>query len=529
MSKIDKNTFLLEDRIKLIESKFIDKGWIKVYEGGSKSIKDQSGIYCYLIEKSHRQKSEENYSWAFTMGYEGKPSVYGDNTYKSNDHEGVEPFLFYRTFPLMENYDSYFDISEEFILYFNLYEKVKDKQNRKYYYIDEVGNLDEVIIVEPKSIKVRLKYIKEYITMRDMNFVVCYDFMRLVPEVPESWNIEYFDKTIKGESWIYNHLIRNVLPDVQSWILGKVFIEPNKEKTYHFDSGKEEYATFITGFDDNGDEIYEDCSKTNDKYFKTTFFRKDVLNKYYNEPNKYEVDGFRVSSQYFSLKIDNNVEDYVPVFLVELGSLPYKEQLHWKQYNISPQDGKNISATYYRTMIEGKWAEHPETPDLFFKHKYEQFNNSWEEKFGWRFYKPLSDEDKYIFKSLHLPTSNNVKAFCEQMLSVVKLTIDRLNEAGFKKYITLEKGDRGITKLEKFLKVHNMDVPDMITFLRMLWDLRSGLLSHTFSNSNKDCKAAIKFFDIKDDNYIEVAKEIFIKSVYTLNTLERYFLTDNEE
>ncbi len=215
--------------------------------------------------------------------------------------------------------------------------------------------------------------------------------------------------------------------------------------------------------------------------------------------------------------------------MVELSSLPYKEQLHWKQYNISPQDGMNISTTYYKTMIEGSWAEHPETPDLFFKYRYEQFNKNWEIKFGWKFYKPLSKEDEYILKSLHLPTSNNVKAFSEQMLSVVKLSIDRLNEAGLKKSITVDKGDRGITKLEKFLKVHEMEIPNMITFLRKLWDLRSGLLSHTFSNSNKTCKEAISFFEIKEDNYIAVAKEIFIKSVYTMNTLENHFLIDKEE
>lgn len=528
MSKIDEKTFLFEDKIKLIKSNFIDNGWIKVYENGDKRTKDQSVIYCYLIEQSYIEKQKENYSWPFTMGNEGKPSVYGNNTYKSNDHEGIEPFLFYRTFPLLDNADSYFDISEEFILYFKLYEKGQDKQNRKYYFIDDMGTLDEVIIVEPKSIRIKLKYIKEYITMRDMNFVVCYEFMYLIPEIPQSWNIKFDEKTISEKNWIYNHLIRVVLSDIQSWIIGKVFIEPNKEKTYHFDGGKEKYEKFITGFDENGDEIYENCSKTNDKYFKTTFFKKDVLNKYYDEPNKYEVDGFHVSCNSFSLKIDNNVENYVPVFLVDLSSLPYMEQLHWKHYNISPQDEMEISETYYKTMIEGNWSESPATPDLFFKYKYKQFNNRWEKKFGWKFYKPLSKEDQHIFKSLYLPPSNNVKTFCEQMLSIVKLTIDRLNESGLKKDIILEDGDRGITKLEKFLKVNNRNLPDMITFLKKLWDLRSGLLAHTFSNSNKKCKDAINFFGIKNDNYTEVAKEIFIKSVYTMNTLEKYFLIDNK-
>lgn len=65
-----------------------------------------------------------------------------------------------------------------------------------------------------------------------------------------------------------------------------------------------------------------------------------------------------------------------------------------------------------------------------------------------------------------------------------------------------------------------LQIPDMISFLRHLWNLRSGLLAHSFSNSNEKCKKAIKYFGIEEDNYVEVAKEIFIKSIFTLNTLE---------
>ncbi|MFV8340727.1 hypothetical protein ACNQGL_15805 [Flavobacterium sp. LB3P21] len=116
-----------------------------------------------------------------------------------------------------------------------------------------------------------------------------------------------------------------------------------------------------------------DCIQTNDKYFIVTYFRKEVLNKYYNEPANYKVDGWRLSSSFISLKIDNKNDDYVAVFLVELSTLPHKEQLYWKQYNIPPQKG--INASYYKTMIEGSWVQQPETPDLLFKHSYVKFNN----------------------------------------------------------------------------------------------------------------------------------------------------------
>jgi len=343
-------------------------------------------------------------------------------------------------------------------------------------------------------------------------------------EIQEN-QIKFIDEDFNGENYFYNHLIRPLDGKFQSWILGKKIIsfDPSKSKSYHFDYENQVYEKFITGYDEDGNEIYQDCSKTNEKCFVLTYFKKDVLNKYYNEPNRYEVDGWHVKSKYFTLKIDNNNEDYVAVFLIELGYLPHKEQLHWKHNNIQPQKG--ISNAYYKTMIEGNWVDYPETPDLFFKHKYEQFNKKWEAKFGWRLYKPLANEDKFRFNALHVPTSNNVKSFCEQILSLSIITIDRLNESELEKLITLEENDRGIKKMEKFLKVNQMEIPEMFVFLRHLWNLRSGLLAHSFSNSNDKCKKAIKYFGIKDDNYVAVAKEIFIKSVYTFNTLEGKLLT----
>lgn len=515
--------FLIKERIKQLETTFIKDGWLTIYESSEDDL-----IYCCLVHNSKIEEYKSNTDWVIRPYYEGKPAVFGDGTYKTYSEDGYEPFIFIKHFNFNNGGEKYIDISEEFVLYFKLYERAENKQKRKYYFIDELGDLDEVINVEPKRIRIKLKYLKEYIAIRQLHFAVCFDFMR-VGNIDISENkIEFIDKDFKGENYIYNHLIRPLDGKFQSWILGKKIIsfDPSKSKSYHFDYENQVYESFITGYDEEGNEVYQDCSKTNEKYFVVTYFKKDVLNKYYNEPQKYEVDGWHVKSIFFSLKIDNNNEDYVAVFLIELGYLPYKEQLHWKHYNIQPQKG--ISHAYYQTMIEGNWVDHPETPDLFFKHKFEQFNKKWETKFGWRLYKPLAKEDEHLFKALHIPTSNNVKSFCEQILSIIKITIDRLNEAELAKQITLDDNDKGITKLEKFLAVHQMQIPDMITFLRHLWNLRSGLLAHSFSNSNDKCKKAIKYFGIREDNYIEVAKDIFTKSIFTLNTLENKLLSDEK-
>jgi len=106
------------------------------------------------------------------------------------------------------------------------------------------------------------------------------------------------------------------------------------------------------------------------------------------------------------------------------------------------------------------------------------------------------------------------------------LTIDRLNEKELAKGLNIDSKIRGIGKFEKFLESKGMNIPDMYKFLRNLQNLRSGLIAHSFSESNKDCKSALMYFRIKDDNYMEVSEEIFIKSDYTMNTLEEYFNLD---
>lgn len=521
---MEKEYFLLEDKKKEIQSNFLlGNGWIKIYEDDSRSSDDSAGIYCCLVSNNKVQEYNEDHSWPLSMGYEGKPSVYGDNTYRSNDIEGLEPFLFYKTFSLQEESISYIDVAEEFVLYFRLLEKGSDKQNRIFYYVDDYGELDEVLIIQPKKIKLKVKYLREYITIRDMNFVICFDYMRLLDKVPGNWEIQHKDELIKQNQFVYSHLIRSVTGKTQSWVMGKLFIQPNQSKKTHFDFNTEENQSFITGIDDEGELIYTDCSDREENVFTVTYFKKEVLNKYYNEPQKYQVDGFNVKSNFFSLKIDNNVDNYVPVFLTELRTLPETEQMHWKLHNIPPKEGMNISRTYYRTMIEGQWAENHETSDLFFKSKYKSFNKKWEAKFGWRLYKPLSDKDEYLFTALHKITSNNLKAFCEQTLTIVKLTIDRLNEKELAKNLQLDPKTRGLGKFEAFLKSKEIEIPDMFEFLRNLQNLRSGLIAHTFSESNKDCQKSLKYFQIESKKYQEVMEEIFVKSIFTLNTLEKYF------
>ncbi|MEA5259173.1 hypothetical protein VB264_15360 [Arcicella aquatica] len=517
-------TFLLKDKIQEIENGFkIKNGWLLICESTYDEI-ESKGIYCALIKNKYLEKYSSSHSWPINYGYEGKSNVYGDNSYQTYDNEEVEPFLFRKSFNIKDGIKKYIDVGEEFILFYRLFEEVADKQNRVYYFVNDYGELDEVIVVEPNKVKIKLKYLKEYITMRDMHFFISFEYMILRKTIDKDWNLEFIDKDFSNENYFYNHLIRNDMGTYQSWILGNYFIKPNVSKRSYLDFDNFHCEEFIIGIDENGEIILKNPKYESKGNFTFTYFKKEVLNKYYNNPIEYEIDSFSVSNKYFRLKIDNNLENIIPVLLTDLLILPENEQLHWKQYNIPITEDLKLSSTYYKTMILGNWYESPESIDLYFKHLYNDFNKKWYQKFGWNLYKPLAKEDEFNFKALHLITENNIKSFCEQTLTIVKLTIDRINEKEIVKGIELEPNTKGISKFQKFLESKNMDIPDLFEFLRHLQSLRSGLIAHTFSNSNKECKKALEYFNFNERNLIDIQKEIFKKSIRTFSTLETHLL-----
>ena len=182
---MNRTTFLLEDKIQEIKKSFIKDGWLKIYESNrdNEDDKNQVLIFCCLVEPKRLKEYKQSTNWEISPGCEGKPSIFSSHKngkpiswYQTYSEKGIEPFIFSKDFNFSDGYDSYFDISEEFVLYFKLYEKGKSKQERSFYFIDEVGDLEEVISIKPNIIRVKLKYLKEYIAIRKIHFAICFDF-----------------------------------------------------------------------------------------------------------------------------------------------------------------------------------------------------------------------------------------------------------------------------------------------------------------------------------------------------------------
>lgn len=87
------------------------------------------------------------------------------------------------------------------------------------------------------------------------------------------------------------------------------------------------------------------------------FFKAEVLDKYKNNPDKYDLSERNISCRggWHLETYDINQHNQVHTYAVYLARLPYKEQLHWLQYNEEPKGG--ISRRAFQTDFEAKFPD----------------------------------------------------------------------------------------------------------------------------------------------------------------------------
>lgn len=92
------------------------------------------------------------------------------------------------------------------------------------------------------------------------------------------------------------------------------------------------------------------------------FFNAEVLDKYKGNPDKYELYERRISCRggWELQSFDINEYKQVHTYAIYLSRLPFKEQLHWKQYNEKPNGG--ISKRAIQTDFEARFPN--EEPKL---------------------------------------------------------------------------------------------------------------------------------------------------------------------
>jgi hypothetical protein len=511
--------------------------WTTVYS--SRDSLDGVAIYSALMKNTLVKRALQRPSWDLTIG-DGAPGLESSfgvgkekTRYVRSSDSGIEPLVLKRRFH--EIRPGYWEVSEDFRLYFNLYD---DKLGRKLLQIDDNGDEHEAVLFKDGEIKIKTFLIRQYLTIRKMKLAIFFDYSRLSEKTIEELGVKERSREEKGADFIYSVGVGKWMgfsdntKKSHGRLLGKKLVSGDPSfKPDIFGRQKKQYIDFIIGADDDGKEILFTCNEAElannfgankgaPNYLTPVCFRKEVLNKYYSQPEKYTVtDGHLSCGALWSLYIDNNHPAAVMVFLGDLGHLSHTEQMYWRGFNLP---SGMMSRVAFRRSILGEFAD-PQTADLYFKQRFTIFNEYWKKKFGWELFRPLAGKDDYAFKILRAPLTNDIREFDEQIATLTKVFIDSLNEKELAKGITNKENAKGLDKFETWLAAQNFRSDKMMEFLRKLQALRSASTAHRKGDNYEKIKP---FFQIDKKEQTEVLEDIFIKCVWTLRTLEKSFLPD---
>jgi hypothetical protein len=406
-----------------------------------------------------------------------------------------EPFIIHRYFHGIQ--PDRFEVDQNFLFYHNLYFVSEESVYRK---IDNNGEEFDVITIEnsdgSKEIKVKTKFLRDYLAARKMILVRQHDNRRFSSQSLDSiFKNKKFETYNYCDSVSYNYRIwvRNepLTSNIKcfSRLLGKDIVKPFEKpdfpQTLIADNRKSEtiYTKFIIRLDADGNYIEETCDENKlSNYFVNrgtphfltpVFFKREVLKKYYDNPTKYSIGARYLGClDLWGLPIDTNDKGLIYAWLGDLGRIPYKEQTHWKNYNIPPEGG--ITEHRWKTDFLAEPAD-PKEPVFRFRRAYELAQKHFQSKYGFELFLKLIEQDSYCYSTLHVPVNNEQKELDEQIQKLAKIVNDSLNQRSLS-----GTSDKPINALETFLvsKVGSITVKELVKPFRIIQDLRSSGVAH---------------------------------------------------
>ena len=452
----------------------------------------QYDILCALIPPEEIEVSLSNPCWDFhNINAYPQTENFDDEIIweRYSDNRGLEPLVIIRDFDGIR--PDYLEINQEFILFHKLYHDVKSNRFIK---IDEAGHEDVVAIISKHEVKIRLKEIRQFLAVKQMFLSIQFDYKEFSNRSLEELKIPDDNaQEERNKSGCYSLFCGgDALTSYNAFsrLYGKRLIFPPTKETVLNEKTKnaQRSVEFIIGENKNGEEIFADSNlevsaNTTRKrqYLTRVCFRKEVLDKYYQEPRKYTVDDSTLScGKLWYMKIDNHHSDVVYAWLGDIGSdLPYTEQLHWKSFNVPPSG--SMSSTFINRQLLCEFTD-SKRPEHQFMSLYFKFQETCNNILGWQILLTLNTEDYHHLKVIRVPSSEEQKQFDELILSLTKVIIDSLNEKGLNKLLSKDqKKDLvgSISRLEKVMQAFSFEGYEKhIHFLRILQSLRSSGAAH---------------------------------------------------
>lgn len=430
--------------------------------------------------------------------------------------EGFEPLVIHQNHYGVRP-DMLPQLSEEFRLYHNLW---VNEAGTEFIKVNDDGSDEVAAAIGPKGVQVRTKLLRQFQAGKQMDLVLRISSFHHFDDPDEELPLgEIVVAAERDDMTLSVHVADTVGRHRPCSVLDgrKILRAPPREKAGMppFDTRTPEtYHDFIIGEDDDGEPIRHTCDpeqlanyfgKNPDAphYLTSVHFRREVLQRYYEQPEKYSIgDGHLDCGGLWGLRLDNDHPDHVTVFLGDLGrDLPESERTYWQTFNVVPTGG--LSQTHFRRAFLGQWAG-PDSPELRFKSAYNRFNRTWRERFGWALFKEPEPDDVHVLQRLRIPLNDSQPEFEDQVMGSAKVMVDALNEVAIQEQLpTRVKGEKGIGKLERWMDQEEYPSAERdIAFLRRLQRLRSKLTAH---RKGSDYAQVLRDENVNPDRIQEVA------------------------
>ena len=483
-----------------------EDGWTVVYDEWYNQDHSNGGRYAYFAQPNQCEKIISHDEWDLRCD-EGLPGFVvnrqnGEDilTYRRNNKAPeFEPLIIVQDFHGVE--PNSLLLSEEFRLLMNLWQ---DPESGDFYMISDDDSKELTVRFTAEKVEIRTSILCCYQAARQLALVlvtdsVVYTQFRVPAESLQ--NLSFIKKTKDSLNRVSLSVVNDKTPGNGSCsrvLIKRILPPPPQEECGigPFENKQKKYLEFIIGEDKYGHPIEYTCDpdklanyfgKNPDAphYLTPVFFKKDVLQRYYDDSKLYSVsDGYLACARKWRVQIDNNNLNVVSVFLGDIGRyIPSGHQQHWLSYNVPPI--YSMSESGIRRSFLGQFVE-SDNPEHQFKHKYSELQKVWEQAWGWRLHREPAKQDAGAIKRLRVPLNEIEAEFKQQLLNLALVLVDLLNEKSIVKQCPEAKNEKGggISKLECFLKHYSYPhVERDISVLRTVQSMRSRIAAHA-SGSN---------------------------------------------
>lgn len=538
--RLDLDYLLQRDLITDFIPRVGNDAWQVVYAIDDKHP-DTFAVFSALLEPQAVQKALEQDSWDLHIG-DGLPGFIQSwqkrketTTYHRFGTDGIRPLVIRRDFHAA--WPPYIELCEEFRHFHNLAE---DQKNQRFLDFDESGYEIEVANIFERRVEINWGYLRRFLTATQLCLAIYFDSVRYsrirLEDILEKQRLlEHRDATSRYSLHVRECDFHKAFPTF-SRLLGKVIIAPPPIEAcgkWPFDEKRiEQEVSFVIRVNPDGTPVehtsnpdklanYFGANPESPDYLTPVYFRREVLQKYYAEPERYSVeDGYLRCLGLWGMQIDNSHPTHVVVFLGDLGrDLPFTERLHWKQYNVPPPRDAGISETCFRRSLLAEFTD-PSSVDLIFRNEYQELNHAWRERFGWLLFLDPATGDEHILEAIHVPVTQSQRELDEQILWLAKLLVDSLNEAELVKGFPENKEKRGIDKFESFLKSKQCDhVEEIVQFLRNLQRIRSTGTAH---RKGRNYQEVIERLGLTGKSAPEVMRTLLEQALIMIRMLRRF-------